>query len=63
MVSYRIAAAAAMMLPGAMFARPGAAQDACPSRGQLDTLYCDRDKDLVAAAKKAATLPVAPTKP
>ncbi len=24
------------------------AQDACPNRGQLDTLYCDRDGDLVA---------------
>ncbi|KAB2846393.1 MAG: PhnD/SsuA/transferrin family substrate-binding protein, partial [Hyphomicrobiaceae bacterium] len=24
------------------------AQDNCPNRGQLDTLYCDRDKDLVA---------------
>lgn len=26
------------------------AQDACPNRGQLDTLYCDADKDLVADA-------------
>jgi phosphonate transport system substrate-binding protein len=26
------------------------AQDACPNRGQLDTLYCDRDGDLVADA-------------
>jgi len=25
-----------------------AAQDACPNRGQLDTLYCDANKDLVA---------------
>jgi phosphonate transport system substrate-binding protein len=24
------------------------AQDACPNRGQLDTLYCDKDGDLVA---------------
>ncbi len=24
------------------------AQDACPNRGQLDTMYCDRDGDLVA---------------
>ena len=29
---------------------PAAAQDACSSRGQLDTLYCDRDGDLVADA-------------
>ena len=26
------------------------AQDACPNRGQLDALYCDADKDLVADA-------------
>lgn len=26
------------------------AQDSCPNRGQLDTLYCDVDKDLVADA-------------
>jgi phosphonate transport system substrate-binding protein len=24
------------------------AQDTCPNRGQLDTLYCDADNDLVA---------------
>ena len=24
------------------------AQDACPNRGQLDTMYCDANKDLVA---------------
>jgi phosphonate transport system substrate-binding protein len=28
------------------------AQDACPNRGQLDTLYCDADRDLVADAPK-----------
>ena len=27
---------------------PAAAQDSCPSRGQLDTLYCDANGDLVA---------------
>jgi phosphonate transport system substrate-binding protein len=27
---------------------PVAAQDACPNRGQLDDLYCDANKDLVA---------------
>jgi len=27
---------------------PAAAQDNCPNRGQLDTLYCDADNDLVA---------------
>ena len=31
-------------------ASPAAAQDNCPNRGQLDTLYCDRDGDLVADA-------------
>ena len=28
------------------------AQDACPNRGQLETLYCDADHDLVADAPK-----------
>lgn len=31
---------------------PAAAQDTCSNRGQLDTLYCDEDKDLVADAPK-----------
>jgi phosphonate transport system substrate-binding protein len=31
-------------------ATPAFAQDACPARGQLDTMYCDRDGDLVADA-------------
>jgi len=30
------------------------AQDACPNRGQLDTLYCDADGDLVADTPKDA---------
>src|SRR3712207_1189204 len=29
-------------------AGPASAQDGCPNRGQLDTLYCDADNDLVA---------------
>ncbi len=29
-------------------ATPAAAQDVCPNRGQLDTLYCDANNDLVA---------------
>ena len=41
-----IAAAGLLALLGAA---PAAAQgDACPNRGQLDTLYCDADNDLVA---------------
>jgi phosphonate transport system substrate-binding protein len=31
---------------------PAAAQDACSNRGQLDTLYCDADNDLVADTPK-----------
>ncbi len=31
---------------------PAHAQDACPNRGQLDTLYCDENRDLVADAPK-----------
>jgi phosphonate transport system substrate-binding protein len=30
------------------------AQDGCPNRGQLDTMYCDADRDLVADAPKEA---------
>jgi phosphonate transport system substrate-binding protein len=41
------AAAAALLASAATHA---AAQDACPNRGQLDTLYCDADRDLVADA-------------
>ncbi len=39
--------AAWMLVPGIVLA-----QDACPNRGQLDTLYCDADRDLVADAPK-----------
>ncbi len=39
-----ILAAAASLL----FAAPAFAQDSCPNRGQLDTLYCDANNDLVA---------------
>lgn len=31
---------------------PATAQEACGNRGQLDTLYCDEDKDLVADVPK-----------
>ena len=31
------------------------AQDSCPNRGQLDTLYCDADGDLVADPPKDAS--------
>ena len=36
----------------AVIASPALAQDACPNRGQLDTLYCDEDRDLVADVPK-----------
>ena len=42
-----IAGALAFVLAGTP---PTSAQDACSSRGQLDTLYCDADGDLVADA-------------
>jgi phosphonate transport system substrate-binding protein len=42
----RGAALAALALFGT--AAVAAAQDTCPNRGQLDTLYCDADNDLVA---------------
>ncbi|OYU49371.1 MAG: phosphonate ABC transporter substrate-binding protein [Rhizobiales bacterium PAR1] len=34
----------------ALSTAPTWAQDACPNRGELDTLYCDANKDLVADA-------------
>jgi len=37
-------------LGATLTAQAALAQDACPNRGQLDTLYCDADKDLVADA-------------
>lgn len=42
---------AALALAGALVLLlpvPSQAQDGCPNRGQLDTLYCDADDDLVA---------------
>ena len=39
------AVATMLAVPG-----PAQAQDACPNRGQLDTQYCDADRDLVADA-------------
>lgn len=44
--------AAIAALPLLVIAAPGAApaQDSCPNRGQLDTRYCDANKDLVADA-------------
>ncbi len=33
---------------GLLFASPALAQDSCPNRGQLDTIYCDANNDLVA---------------
>lgn len=35
-----------------LFAAAASAQDSCPHRGQLDTLYCDENRDLVADAPK-----------
>lgn len=41
---------AAAVLGVALSGQVVLAQDSCPNRGQLDTLYCDADKDLVADA-------------
>src|ERR1043166_4744134 len=37
---------------GSLLATAAAAQDDCKHRGQLDTLYCDENSDLVADAPK-----------
>ena len=49
MTTTRLLAAAAF---AALLTSPALAQDACPQRGQLDTLYCDENNDLVADAPK-----------
>mgnify|MGYP000564777040 CR=1 FL=1 len=43
-------ALAAAVFGVALSGQGALAQDSCPNRGQLDTLYCDADKDLVADA-------------
>lgn len=47
-VTTRTAAAGVVLGLVAISPMPGSAQDACPNRGQLDTLYCDANNDLVA---------------
>ncbi|MBK9080555.1 MAG: phosphate/phosphite/phosphonate ABC transporter substrate-binding protein [Rhizobiales bacterium] len=49
MTTTRLLAATAF---AALLASPALAQDACPHSGQLDTLYCDENNDLVADAPK-----------
>jgi phosphonate transport system substrate-binding protein len=48
-IAAAVVCASAGLLPPA-FVQPAVAQDVCPNRGQLDTIYCDRDGDLVADA-------------
>jgi len=52
LVTFSKLGAAIAALPLLVIAAPGAAQaqDSCPNRGQLDTRYCDANKDLVADA-------------
>lgn len=50
----KFSAAGSLML-GLGLAGPALAQDACPNRGQLDMLYCDANKDLVADAPAIAS--------
>ncbi len=45
----RLRLAAALLAAAAL---PAAAQDACPNRGELDTIYCDADGDLLADPPK-----------
>jgi phosphonate transport system substrate-binding protein len=40
----------ALALAGALLALPALAADACKNRGELDTMYCDDNNDLVADA-------------
>ncbi len=45
----------ALAISLAMAGMAAQAQDSCPNRGQLDTLYCDADGDLVADPPKDAS--------
>ena len=38
----------ALLAVGALYAVAAAAADGCPNRGELDTMYCDANKDMVA---------------
>ena len=42
------------LVAATLFALPALAQDACKYRGDLDTQYCDENKDLVADPPKDA---------
>ncbi|HUN11304.1 MAG TPA: phosphate/phosphite/phosphonate ABC transporter substrate-binding protein [Rhabdaerophilum sp.] len=53
-MDHKIVALAFAAFGAVVSLQPAHAQDACPNRGQLDDLYCDRDKDLVADAPEAA---------
>lgn len=48
----RLTAALAMMLIASASVSAASAEDTCPNRGQLDTMYCDADGDLVADVPK-----------
>jgi phosphonate transport system substrate-binding protein len=38
----------ALLVLGATYVTAAAAADSCPNRGELDTMYCDANKDMVA---------------
>lgn len=50
MNGHKVWAATSMAVALLWAGTPAWSQDACPNRGQLDTMYCDRDGDLVADA-------------
>jgi phosphonate transport system substrate-binding protein len=50
MLNYRGVVATAIAWAGVVLTHTAVAQDACPNRGQLDAMYCDRDSDLIADA-------------
>ena len=52
-MTFRLATLSAALLC-TVYATAAQAQDSCSNRGQLDTMYCDDNKDLVADAPKDA---------
>lgn len=49
-----ITALAAALVSAFLFSAPASAQDSCKNRGELDSLYCDENRDLTADAPKDA---------
>jgi len=50
MPEFRTWLGGALLVVGALYGVSATAADSCPNRGELDTMYCDANKDMVADA-------------